>query len=65
MNQREVHQPTHLELQIGSMNFSTSLLTLWKELAADLTFIGIHNAWDVVTYMAFERSRPQDNKFGK
>ena len=30
-----------------------------------LLFIGIHNAWDVVTYMAFERSQPQDNKFGK
>ena len=25
-----------------------------------LLFIGIHNAWDVVTYMAFERSRPQN-----
>ena len=25
-----------------------------------LLFIGIHNAWDVVTYTAFERSRPQD-----
>src|SRR5438132_642654 len=23
-------------------------------------FIGIHNAWDVVTYTAFERSRPQN-----
>jgi len=30
-----------------------------------LLFIGIHNAWDVVTYTAFERSQPQDNKFGK
>jgi hypothetical protein len=28
-------------------------------------FIGIHNAWDVVTYTAFEPSQPQDNKFGK
>ncbi len=25
-----------------------------------LLFIGIHNAWDVVTYTAFERSRPQN-----
>ena len=25
-----------------------------------LLFIGIHNAWDVVIYMAFERSRPQN-----
>jgi hypothetical protein len=25
-----------------------------------LLFIGIHNAWDVVTYTAFERSGPQD-----
>ncbi len=25
-----------------------------------LLFIGIHNAWDVVTYMAFERSQPQN-----
>ena len=24
-----------------------------------LLFIGIHNAWDVVTYTAFERSQPQ------
>ena len=30
-----------------------------------LLFIGIHNAWDVVTYTAFERCQPQDNKFGK
>ena len=30
-----------------------------------LLFIGIRNAWDVVTYTAFERSQPQDNKFGK
>jgi hypothetical protein len=30
-----------------------------------LLFIGIHNAWDVVTYTVFERSQPQDNKFGK
>jgi hypothetical protein len=30
-----------------------------------LLFIGIHNAWDVVTYTAFERSQPEDNKFGK
>jgi hypothetical protein len=30
-----------------------------------LLFIGIHNAWDVVTYTAFERSEPQDNKPGK
>ena len=30
-----------------------------------LLFIGIHNAWDVVTYTTFERSQPQDNKFGK
>jgi len=30
-----------------------------------LLFIGIHNAWDVVTYTAFERSQPQDNKLGK
>ena len=30
-----------------------------------LLFIGIHNAWDVVTYTAFERSLPQDNKLGK
>jgi hypothetical protein len=30
-----------------------------------LLFIGIHNAWDVVTYTAFERSQPQDNMFGK
>jgi O-antigen/teichoic acid export membrane protein len=29
-----------------------------------LLFIGIHNAWDVVTYTAFERSEPQDNKPG-
>ena len=27
-----------------------------------LLFIGIRNAWDVVTYTAFERSEPQDNK---
>src|SRR5438128_2018959 len=25
-----------------------------------LLFIGIHNEWDVVTYMAIERSQPQD-----
>ena len=25
-----------------------------------LLFTGIHNAWDVVTYMAIERSQPQD-----
>ena len=25
-----------------------------------LLFIGIHNAWDVVTYTAFQRSGPQD-----
>jgi hypothetical protein len=25
-----------------------------------LLFIGTHNAWDVVTYTAFERSRPQN-----
>ncbi len=25
-----------------------------------LLFIGIHNAWDVVTYTAFERSQPQN-----
>src|SRR5262245_30195147 len=30
-----------------------------------LLFIGIRNAWDVVTYAAFERSEPQDNKLGK
>ena len=30
-----------------------------------LLFIGIRNAWDVVTYTAFERSEPQDNKPGK
>jgi len=30
-----------------------------------LLFIGIRNAWDVVTYTAFERSEPQDNKSGK
>ena len=30
-----------------------------------LLFIGIHNAWDVVTYTAFEHSEPQDNKPGK
>ena len=30
-----------------------------------LLFIGIHNAWDVVTYTAFERSQPQDNKLAK
>ena len=30
-----------------------------------LLFIGIHNAWDVVTYTAFERFQPQDNKLGK
>ena len=30
-----------------------------------LLFIGIHNAWDAVTYTAFERSQPQDNKLGK
>src|SRR6516165_376041 len=30
-----------------------------------LLFIGIRNAWDVVTYTAFERSQPQDNKLGK
>jgi hypothetical protein len=30
-----------------------------------LLFIGIRNAWDVVTYTAFERSEPQDNKLGK
>jgi hypothetical protein len=30
-----------------------------------LLFIGIRNAWDVVTYTAFERSKPQDNKSGK
>ena len=30
-----------------------------------LLFIGIHNAWDVVTYTTFERCQPQDNKFGK
>ena len=30
-----------------------------------LLFIGIRNAWDVVTYTAFERSEPQDNKIGK
>ena len=30
-----------------------------------LLFIGIRNAWDVVTYTAFERSEPQDNEPGK
>ena len=30
-----------------------------------LLFIGIRNAWDVVTYTAFERPQPQDNKLGK
>jgi hypothetical protein len=30
-----------------------------------LLFIGIHNAWDVVTYTTIERSQPQDNKSGK
>jgi hypothetical protein len=30
-----------------------------------LLFVGIRNAWDVVTYAAFERSEPQDNKLGK
>ena len=30
-----------------------------------LLFIGIRNAWDVVTYTAFERSQPQDDKLGK
>jgi hypothetical protein len=25
-----------------------------------LLFMGIRNAWDVVTYMAIERSQPQD-----
>ena len=25
-----------------------------------LLFMGIHNAWDVVTYLAIERSQPQD-----
>ena len=25
-----------------------------------LLFMGIHNAWDVVTYIAVERSQPQD-----
>jgi hypothetical protein len=30
-----------------------------------LLFIGIHNAWDVVTYTTIERSEPQDNKPGK
>jgi hypothetical protein len=30
-----------------------------------LLFIGIRNAWDVVTYAAFERSEPRDSKLGK
>ena len=30
-----------------------------------LLFIGIHNAWDVVTYTVFECSQPQDNKLAK
>ena len=30
-----------------------------------LLFIGIRNAWDVVTYTVFERSEPQDNEPGK
>jgi hypothetical protein len=30
-----------------------------------LLFIGIRNAWDVVTYTTFKRSEPQDNKVGK
>jgi hypothetical protein len=30
-----------------------------------LLFIGIHNAWDVVTYTTIERSEPQDNMPGK
>jgi hypothetical protein len=30
-----------------------------------LLFIGIRNAWDVVTYTAFARSESQDNKPGK
>jgi len=30
-----------------------------------LLFIGIHNAWDVVTYTTIQRSQSQDNKFGK
>ena len=30
-----------------------------------LLFIGIRNAWDVVTYTAFERSEAQDNEPGK
>ena len=25
-----------------------------------LLFMGIHNAWDVVTYMAIEHSQPQE-----
>ena len=29
-----------------------------------LLFIGIHNAWDVVTYTAFERSQPQITSLG-
>jgi hypothetical protein len=27
-----------------------------------LLFTGIHNAWDVVTYMAVERPQPQDTR---
>ena len=30
-----------------------------------LLFIGIRNAWDVVTYTAFARSESQDNKPGR
>jgi hypothetical protein len=30
-----------------------------------LLFIGIRNAWDLVTYTAFARSESQDNKPGK
>ena len=38
----------------GPVLFSIAAVTLL------LLFMGIHNAWDVVTYMAIEHSQPQE-----
>ena len=43
----------------------TSALFVNAAVTMLVLFIGIHNAWDVVTYTAFERSQSQDNKLGK
>jgi predicted transporter len=43
------------------MHFCLALLVA-AILSAPLLFIGIHNAWDNVTYIALELSRPQNQR---